>query len=214
MFKADFKTFAGMALAVVLLFAAAAAPAFAQSTGGVKGKVRNRDGKGIANATITARKKGEDVRSAMSDSKGNFVLQGLDGGYYNLVFEAKGYGSGVLYNIEVKNKKISDLGDRLVLGVDQGTLVIIRGSVFYKEGTSLTGAKVELEKINADGSTQRIDSTTTTSTGEFTFRQPEGAAKFRVKASFKGVSGTKEIEVDSAAIYRLAISLDISRSEK
>ena len=38
---------------------------------------------------------------------------------------------------------------------DQGHLVIVNGSIFYKEGTSLGGAKIEVERVNADGSTKK-----------------------------------------------------------
>jgi len=186
---------------------------FAQ-TGGLKGKVRTNSGSGIPNANITVRKDGKDIKSAKADAKGIFILEGLDSGNYSVVVDASGFGSGVLYNVEVKKKKIRDLGDRLMLSVDQGTQVILRGSVFYREGTSVTGAKIEVEKVNADGSTRSIGITNTNVSGEFTIRQPAGPAKLRVTAKFKGVSGTKEIEVENAAVYRMAITLDISRTEK
>jgi hypothetical protein len=141
-------------------------------------------------------------------------MEGLDSGNYNLVVDAKGYSSGLLYNVEVKKKKLRDLGDRLILSIDQGTQVIVKGSVFYREGTSVTGAKIEIEKVNADGSTQSLGSVFTNVSGEFTVRRPEGPAKLRVTAKFKGVSGTKEIEVENAAVYRLAITLDLPRTEK
>ncbi len=217
MFRIKFSATSIFPAAVFTLLAAAfclAPSAIAQSTGGLKGKVRTASGDGIGNATITARQKGVDLKTVKGDSKGNFVMEGLETGRYNVVFDAPGYSSGVLYNVEVKKNKVSDLGDRLMLSSDQGTQVIVKGSIFYKEGTSVTGAKVELEKVNADGSTQRLGSSMTNISGEFTFRRPEGAAKLRVTAKFKGISGSKEIEVDQAAIYRLAITLDISRTEK
>jgi hypothetical protein len=186
----------------------------AQSTGGIKGKVRTASGRGISGASVTARRNGIDVSSTTADSKGDFVLKGLASGRYNVVFDAKGYSSGVLYNVEVRKNKVYDLGDRLILSTDQGTLVLIQGSVFFKEGTSVTGAKVELEKINSDGSTRKLGSVLTNMSGEFTFRQPEGAAKLRIRASYKGVEKSAEIEVDQAAIYRTAITLDVSRSDK
>lgn len=197
-----------------MLAAFAAVPSIYAQTGGLKGKVRTNSGIGIANATVTARSNGQDVRTVRSDTKGNFVMEGLDSGQYNIVFDANGYSSGVLYNVEVKKKNIRNLGDRLILSVDQGTQVIVRGSIFYREGTSITGAKVELERVNADGSTKNLGSTTTNVSGEFTFRQPENSSTLRVTAKFKGSSGSKEIEVVNAAIYRLAITLDISRVEK
>ncbi len=181
----------------------------AQETGGVKGKVRTTKGEGIASATVTARLQGEDVKSATSDAKGNFVLEGLKAGNYNLVFSKSGYSSGVLYNVEVKKKKIGDLGERLVLTVDQGTQVIIKGSIFAPDGRSVGGAEVKIERVASDGSVKKVGSSVTSYSGEFTFRFAEGAAKYRVTASAKDASASKEIDVDSAAIYRLAITLEM-----
>ena len=194
----------------MLLFAFSSL-ASAQDTGGLKGKVRTTKGEGIAGVTVTVRQKGEDVTSAASDTKGNFIINGLKPGLYNLAFTKSGYSSGVLYNIEVKKKKETDLGDRLVLSVDQGTLVLVKGSVFNQDGVSVFGAKVEIEKLNSDGSTKKVGSGYTSESGEFTFRFPQGTAKYRVTATAKGVSASKEIEVDSAAIYRLAITLNIEK---
>ena len=185
-----------------------AVAAFGQSTGGVKGKVRTTKGSGIAGASVTARKKGVDVKSTKANSSGDFVLDGLETGRYNLVFEAPGFSSGVLYNVEVNKNKTADLGDRLILTPDQGNQIFLKGSVFDKQGFSVAGAKVEIERVNSDGSTRSLGNTFTSSDGEFTFR-PSSAAKLRVTATFKGISGTKDIEVAEPAIYRLAISLDI-----
>ena len=183
---------------------------FAQS-GGIKGKVRNPKGNGVANATITARQDGKDLKSAKSDSKGNFVLDGLKDGKYNFVFEAGGYGTGLLTNVEISKGKVRDLKERLILTTDQGTLVLIRGSVFNQDGRSVTAAKVVLERLNADGSTKKLETIYTNVSGEFTFRQPEGAAKFRITASFGEAKESKDLEVDQAAIYRLALTLSIKK---
>lgn len=180
----------------------------AQETGGVKGKVRTAKGDGIASAIVTARQNGEDVKSATADSKGNFVLDGLKPGNYNLVFSKDGFGSGVLYSVEIRKKKVDDLGGRLILTTDQGTQVIIKGSVFAADGRSIGGADVKIELVSADGSLKKVGTKTSSYSGEFTFRFPEGAAKYRVTASIKGSTASKEIEVDTAAIYRLALTLD------
>ena len=195
---------------ITLLFLSCAF-ALAQETGGVKGKVRTTKGEGIAAATITAKQQGEDVKSTTSDAKGNFVLENLKSGTYNLVFTKDGFSSGVMYNVEVKKKKTSDLGARLVLNIDQGTQVIIKGSVFAPDGRSVGGAEIKIERISSDGSIKKLGSTLSSYSGEFTFRFSEGAAKYRVTASAKGTSASKEIEVDSAAIYRLAITLNLNK---
>ena len=204
---------------LILFVAVSVGIALAQETGSVKGKVRTTKGEGIAGVSITARQNGEDVKSTTSDNKGNFQLEGLKPGVYNLVFSKNGYGSGLMYNVGVQKKKTNDLGDRLILTIDQGTQVIIKGTVFDQDGRSVAGAKVEIEKVSSDGSTQKIGTSSTSyggepnARGEFTFKFSEGATKYRVTASVKGASASKEIEVSSAAIYRLAITLDIGNEK-
>ncbi len=193
----------------VVVFAFASVIAFAQDTGGIRGKVRTTDGDGISGATVTARQNGEDVKSVTSDGKGKFVLENLKEGIYNVVFTKNGFSSGLKYDVEIKKGKVNDLGDRLILTVDQGTQVIIKGSVFDEGGRSVPGAEVKIERVSANGLVQKIGSIYTSISGEFTFRQPEGAAKFRVTASTKSASASKEVEVSSAAIYRLAITLKL-----
>ncbi|HMS39542.1 MAG TPA: carboxypeptidase-like regulatory domain-containing protein [Pyrinomonadaceae bacterium] len=196
----------------VIIFAFSAL-AFAQDSGSVKGKVRTTSGDGISEVTVIARQKGEDIKSVTTDAKGNFVMSGLKTGLYNLVFTKSGYGQGVLYNIEVKNKKETDLGSRLILTLDQGTLVLIKGSVFNQDGVSLFGVKIEIERINSDGSTKKVGTIYSSESGEFTFKFPKGAAKYRITASAKGVSASKDVEVEDAAIYRLAITLNMKNGK-
>lgn len=202
-----------MIAGIVLLSAFCLLPAvYAQ--GGVKGKVRATNGSGIAKASVTARQEGKDIKTVQSDSQGKFVLDGLRAGTYNIVFDADGYAAGIKFGVEIKNGSVRDLGDRLILGPDQGTLVFVRGGVFFKEGFSITGAKIDLEEVLADGSTKKLDNTFSSVSGEFTFRRPNRNAKYRVTAKYKGTTGSKEITVDNPGIYRVAITLDISKADK
>ncbi len=192
-------------LAVLLVISSLSA--FAQS-GGLKGKVRNPKDQALPNITVTVRKDGKDLKSTTTDGKGRFEIRGLSAGTYNLVFEGKGYSAGLLSNVEVKDK-VRDLPDRLILTIDKGSQTIIIGSVFNQDGRSVTAAQITLERINGDGSTKKLGEAYTTVSGEFAFRQPEGAARYRINAKYKNAAGSKEIEVDSPAIYRLAITLKI-----
>lgn len=196
-----------------MIVACSAVTVFAQSTG-LRGKIRANSGGGIENAVITVTKDGNDVTSSKSSADGSFQIMGLEPGNYGVRVDAKGYASGSLFSIEVKKGKVRDLGDKLFLRVDQGTQVILRGSVFFKEGTSVTGAKVELERIDSDGTAKNLGSTNSSVSGEFVFRQPNAAAKYRVTAKYNGVKASKEITVEGAAVYRLAITLDLARSDK
>lgn len=200
-------------LFVFAVLMAAAFTAAAAQTGGLKGKVRNGRGDGIPNAQVTVRLDGKDLKSVKANTKGSFTIDGLNSGVYNLLVEADGYSAGVLYNVEVKSKQVRDLGDRLMLAVDQGSQVIVKGSVFFKEGTSIYDAKVDIDLILADGSTKELADGTTSESGEFTYRRQPGPAKLRITAKYKGVTGSKDIEVETAAIYRLAITLDISNQQ-
>jgi uncharacterized GH25 family protein len=197
-------------LFVPLLLTFAFLPVYGQ-TGGVKGRVKNMNGDGISNATITARQNSQDVASTKSNSKGNFVLDGLKEGTYNIAFDAKGYATGVKFRVEVKDGKIRDLGGNLILMTDRGSQTLVQGSVFYKDGTSVAGAKVEVERIESDGSRRKIGTYYSNEIGEFSFRQPQEAQKFRITASHRGVSATKDIDVESANVFRMAISLDLTR---
>ena len=190
------------------------AQTFAQTTGSVKGRVRSFRGDTISGATVTARQNSQDVKSVTSNAKGEFNLSGLEPGVYNFVFEAKGYASGLKSGVEIKAGSTKDLGDKLYLNLDRGSRVIVQGSVFFKDGTSVPGAKVEIAKVS-DGSTRKLLTSFTSYSGEFGFSQPDtGHAVYRVTATYKDSTATKDIEVTSAAVYRTALNLDVNRPEK
>ena len=188
--------------------------AHAQSTGAAKGKVRNGRNEPVAGVSVTARQDSKDIKTVESNGKGEFTITGLEPGIYSFIFDAAGYAAAMRSNIEIRRNKTVDLGDRLVLRVDKGTLVIIQGSVFFKDGTSVTAAKIEVEKVDKDGTTRSFPALETSYSGEFTFTQRPGAAKYRFTAKYKDKTASKEIEVDGAAVYRLAISLDATRTER
>lgn len=199
-------------------FAISCAAALAQNTGGVKGKVRTDRNESIEKVSVTARQDGKDIKTVLTDSKGEFVLEGLAEGEYNFTFSKNGFTTGIRYNVEVKKNKIRSLGNRLILNVDQGTQVIIRGVVFDEQGRSVRGANIEIEKKQSDGSFKKMGATTSSygieplSTGEFVFRFPEsGGAEYRITASAKNVSESKEISVTTAAVYRLALTLKVQQ---
>jgi hypothetical protein len=96
----------------------------------------------------------------------------------------------------------------LILTPDQGNQIFLKGSVFDKQGFSVPGAKIQIERVNSDGGTKSLGDTYTSVSGEFTFR-PTSAAKLRVTATYKGISATKDIDVAEPAIYRLAITIDL-----
>lgn len=200
--------FFAIAIALVAAFSVSA-----NAQTGVKGKVRNTRGQSIAGVLVTARKDGKDVKSVKTDSDGKFTMSGLSAGTYNFVFDKSGYSLGLKAEVEVKSGQIKDLGDRLILSVDSGMLVLINGSVFDQDGRSVTGAKVEIVKISG-GTEKKLTTLYTNVSGEFSYRQPEGDATYRITATLRGVSASKELVVTSAARYRLAITLNLPRKDE
>lgn len=204
----------------VYIFILSGAVAFGQETGGVKGKVRTARNDALTQVTVTAQRDGKDVKTTTTNSGGEFVLGGLETGNYNFAFSKNGYNPGIRYNVEVKRNKIRDLGGRLILTVDQGTQIVIKGTVFDENGRSVLGANIDIEKKQSDGSYRKISSTTSSygleslASGEFVFSlPPTDAAEFRVTASMKGASASKVISVSGAAIYRLALNLKVSSEQ-
>ena len=193
--------------------------AIAQDTGGAKGRVCNNRGFGIPSVSVTVSQNGKDIKSATTNNKGEFLLEGFKAGKYDFVFRKDGFNSGTLKNVELGNKKIRNLGTGLVLEIDEGSLVIIKGLVFDEEGRSIPNAQVLIEKVLSNESFQKVSTTLTSDggdsvdRGEFTFRLPEGTTKYRITAAFKGKTATKEITVESAAVYRTAITLNLQREE-
>ncbi|MBX7171871.1 MAG: carboxypeptidase regulatory-like domain-containing protein [Pyrinomonadaceae bacterium] len=197
----------------ILILGILAFPSFAQEIGGVKGTVRTPRGAVISQVTVTARQNDKDIKSVVTNKNGDFVLDKLNAGKYNFVFSKDGFTSGTINNVEVGKNKIRDLGDRLVLDVDEGDLVIVRGSVFNQDGRSIFGAKIEIARISADGSAKKIDSKYSSQSGEFVFRFSKGAATFRVTATVNGKSASKDVTVEEPAIYRLALTLNLDKEE-
>jgi hypothetical protein len=197
---------------LMLIFLMMAASGFAQksvqTTGGIKGKVRAESGSGVAGVIVIARQGEREVTRVDSNSKGEFVLTGLAPGVYGLTFRKPGLSVGTLEDIEVRAGKPRELPDRLILKIDEGTLAFLRGSVFNTDGRSVPGARVELARVQSDGTAKKLDSRISNETGSFVFRLTPEAAKYRLTVKAEG-SGpvSKDVEVDGAAVYRVALSL-------
>jgi hypothetical protein len=183
-------------------------PASAQdrTTGNIKGKVRTEVGS-PAGVTVVIRKGEQEVHRVETDKNGDFIAR-VAPGVYGLTFRKPGLSVGTIENVEVKAGKTRSLGDRLVLTIDEGSIAFIRGSVFNADGRSVPNAKVELAKVMADGTVKKIDGRITNETGSFVFRLTPEPAKYRV--SVKNDSGepiSRDMEIDGAAVYRVALSL-------
>ncbi len=194
-------------LALLVLAMAIVAGAQDRSTGSIKGKVKVETGT-AAGVAVVVRKGEREVTRVATDKNGSFMIQRLPPGIYGLTFRKPGLSVGTIESVEVKSGKTRSLGDRLVLTVDEGSIAFIRGSVFSPSGRSVPGARVELAKILPDGSTKKIDGRITTETGSFVFRLTPEPGKYRITAKVGGAEpASSDVEIDGAAVYRIAISL-------
>jgi hypothetical protein len=190
----------------VLVLLATVSLAQDRSTGSIKGKVKVEVGT-PAGVAVIVRQGDREVGRSTTDRNGEFVTR-MPPGIYGLTFRKTGLSVGTIENVEVKAGKTRSLGDRLVLTIDEGSIAFIRGSVFNHEGRSVPGARVELARIQEDGSVRKIDGRITNETGSFVFRLMPDVAKYRLTAKLSGGDAvSKDVEIDGPAVYRLALSL-------
>ena len=191
----------------ILIFAGAHVVAQDKSTGGFKGRVRVEVGS-AAGVTVVVRQGDREIGRVVTDKNGEFAVKQLQPGQYGVTLRKPGLSVGTIENIEIKAGKTRSLGDRLILTIDEGSIAFIRGSVFDPAGRSTPNIRVELARIEADGSVKKIDGRVTNETGSFVFRLTPDLAKYRITVKAKDSEAvTKDVEVDGAAVYRIALSL-------
>lgn len=195
-------------LFLILLIAAFSFSASAQNktTGGARGKVRIiNNGDPVSGVLVEARQDEKIIASTRTDRKGEFQLAGLKPGVYDFIFTKEGLAQGNLPRVEIKAGEISKL-TKLALGIDQGTLAIVRGSIFDANGRSIYGAKVEIFKTS--GGEKKVSQIFSSESGEFTFRLPPAEARYRVAVTIDGAErGSQELEINGAQVYRVVVSL-------
>jgi hypothetical protein len=178
-----------------------------KTTGTIKGKVRVEVGS-PAGVKVVLRRGETELTSVTTEKHGDFTISRVTPGVYGLTFRKPGLSIGTIENVEVKAGKVRSMGDHLVLTIDEGSIAFIRGSVFDPDGRSVPNARVELGRILEDDTVKKIDSRLTTETGSFVFRLPPETAKYRVSVKPNGTDPiSKDVEIDGAAVYRVALSL-------
>ena len=194
-------------VAVVMLAAAVVSLAQDKTTGAIKGKVRVETGT-PSGVSVIVRRGQTEVAHATTEKNGDFLVSRLAPGVYGLTFRKAGLSIGTIEDVEVKAGKTRSLGDHLILTIDEGSIAFLSGSVFSADGRSVPNAKVELARINDDGSVKKIDGRITTETGSFKFRLSPDPAKYRVSVKAGDADPiSKDVEIDGAAVYRVALSL-------
>ena len=177
-----------------------------KTTGAIKGKIRVE--RGSASGVIVTLLQGEnEVGHTTTDKRGDFALSRVAPGTYSVKFRKAGLSVGTIDDVTVKAGQTRPLGDRLYLTVDEGSITFIRGSVFAEDGRSVPGVRVDLTRIVNETSVQKLDSRITGETGEFVFRVPPDAGKYRLILKADGVEpSSKDVEVEQAAVYRVALT--------
>jgi hypothetical protein len=193
-------------LLALVFIAGGIAVAQDKTLGAIKGKVRVETGT-PGGVTVLVRRGEKEVTRSTTDKNGDFLVSRLTPGLYGLTFRKPGLSIGSIEDVEVKAGKTRSLGDRLILTIDEGSIAFLSGSVFSADGRSVPNAKVELLRILEDGTTKKIDGRVTTETGSFKFRLAPEAAKYRLTVKTDGAPVTKDVEIDGAAVYRVALSL-------
>jgi hypothetical protein len=193
-------------LFILLAFACVAAQD--KTTGSIKGRVRVETGK-PSEVAIIVRQGEREITQGVTNSRGEFTVNGLQPGLYSVTFRKPGLSVGTVNNVEVRAGKVRTLGDRLVLTIDESSIAFLKGSVFDPSGRSVPGARVEIARVEADGSLKKLADRVTTETGQFAFRLPPEKARYRVTAKAGGAKdSTQEITVDDAVVYRIALTLE------
>lgn len=190
--------------AALLLFSI---PALSQDKNAatIKGKVGVEKGSPAGVAVVVLQGEHE-VAQTTSDKHGNFQIKRLPPGTYSVKFRKAGFAVATIDNVTLKAKDTRTFKD-LVLTVDEGSIVFIRGSVFTEGGHSVPGVRVELVKVINENSVVKLDSRITGETGEFVFRLPPDPAKYRLILKADGTEpAAKDVDVESAAVYRVALT--------
>ena len=175
-------------------------------TGAIKGKVRVEKGS-PAGAAVILRQGDQEVTRTTTDKKGDFLISRITPGIYSLTVRKPGLAVGSIENVEVKAGKTRSLADRLILSIDEGSIAFIRGSVFTEGGRSVPGVRVEISRVIDGQSTERLDARVTGETGEFVFRLPPDAGKYRLTLKAGNAQPeSKDVAIDGPAVYRTALT--------
>jgi hypothetical protein len=194
-------------LMLLAVMTAGSLTAQVRSSGSIKGKVRVETG-APSGVSVIVRQGDREVTRGVTDKRGEFLVSRLAPGRYGVTLRKAGLSVGTIEDVEVKAGKTRSLGDRLVLSIDEGSIAFIRGSVFNLDDRSVPNVRIELAKIEADGTVRKIDGRVTNEIGAFVFRLSPDAAKYRITAKVNGSEPvSKDVEVDGAAVYRIALSI-------
>src|SRR2546423_5116140 len=205
-----------LAVAMLSLSLAGAAPALAQkkskkqpaTTGDISGRVRVDAGVSAAGVSVRLRQGDSELAETTTNAKGEFAFRNVAPGSYGLTLRKAGLQVGRMENVEVRAGHTVSLKDHLFLPIDEGSIAFIKGSVFNGDGRSLPGARVELSRVEPDGSLKKLDSRVSNTTGSFVFKLTPERARYRLTAKADRMeASSQDLDLEGAAIYRAALNL-------
>jgi hypothetical protein len=190
-------------------------PAQAQ-TGGIQGKVKERDGKALAGVTVRiARvvdaKERLDAGETKTGGEGEFSFTGLAAGNYVLAFEQEGFRRFVTRQFEVKAGETYKVPRPVEMSRDRDSHSLVRGAVLTSEGFTLPGVRVTIERLDAKGF--KKEEKVSAEGGEFAFRVPSEPGKYRVSAAARGFA-PHAVEVDVGVGEIRTISLPLEKAKQ
>ncbi|HEV2488964.1 MAG TPA: carboxypeptidase regulatory-like domain-containing protein [Candidatus Acidoferrales bacterium] len=99
--------------------------AFAQTTGAIRGTVKDPSGASVPNAKVTATNEGTQVaRTASTDKDGDFTIAELAVGQYTVTVEASGFKKFVTKGLSVDIGHVATVQAQLVLGGSEQTVTV------------------------------------------------------------------------------------------
>ena len=190
------KIFQTLAVAMLSLSLAGAAPALAQkkskkqptTTGDISGRVRVDAGVSAAGVSVRLRQGDSELAETTTNAKGEFAFRNVAPGSYGLTLRKAGLQVGRMENVEVRSGRPCEPPPPVGTPKAHSPLVVQPGSV-------------SSEKKYCDGGV-------TNSYGQFSFRLTSERARYRLTAKADGMeASSQDVEVEGAAIYRAALNL-------
>ena len=176
-----------------------------KSTAVIKGKVSVERGS-PSGVGVLLLQGDQEVGHTATGKNGDFTLSRITPGTYSVKFRKPGLAVGTIEDVLLKAGQTRSFKD-LMLKIDEGSVTFIRGSVFSEDGHSVPGVRVDLVRVVGENSVQKMEYRITGETGEFVFRLPPDAGKYRVILKADGVEpSSKDVEVEMAAVYRVALT--------
>jgi Carboxypeptidase regulatory-like domain len=128
------------------MFGGPAIEAQSLTGGGISGTVSDPDGRAVAKATVTATNTDTGVQTtAISGTAGNYTIQPLQAGPYNVEVTAKGFSRLLQENVTVDNASVLGLPLKLTVGGESTTVTVTDAPAMLDTTDATLGGTIENE---------------------------------------------------------------------